>query len=368
MEAIRFEAYKCLIKIKDILSNAKLLIQFRADFSSDEVAELNSLAELGVCVETYYEDTKDYQFARDINQIDRTTIFNLCNKYTLSQQTAKSILNCNKALLNIVTDAGYFNGYDEKTLLQISGNVLFCKNEILEDWREYKESMGNYSDPEKRKSDVETVQEVFQDIMNIRGYLYRICRDVRAGGPIIPEFLYLVGAYVDFYNFWDDKYSMLNHVDWKMLYSPIKETLEAISSFLPDKDWGDIHCDIFERANRVGIESSIKKESIKSLDEENYKQQTIENFKKQLKKSSAYSSAIRTGKMKHDFIWCSTKIGLKRWLIDNKLLPKKKSHLGNSYWPIDKEQGNLDWECIDLVFTWDKKGKKFSYKDVRDAM
>lgn len=368
MESNKFEAYKCLRKIKAILSNAKLLIQSKADFSSEDVAELNSLGELSVCAGAYYEESKDYQFARDLNQIDRTPIFDLCNKYTLSQQTSKSILDCERELLDIINNAGYYYEYNESTLSQISGNILFCKNEIQEDWREYIESMGDYSDPEKRKFDISLVNEMYQNIVGIRGYLYRICREIRSGDPVIPEFKNLVGAYVDFYNFWNDKYSMLNHVDWKMLYEPIKETIESISSFLPDINRGDIQCDIFERANRVGIKSSIKKESIKSLDEENYKQQTIENFKKQLKKSSAYSSAIRTGKMKHDFIWCSTKIGLKRWLIDNKLLPKKKSHLGNSYWPIDKEQGNLDWECIDLVFTWDKKGKKFSYKDVRDAM
>lgn len=122
-----------------------------------------------------------------------------------------------------------------------------------------------------------------------------------------------------------------------------------------------------EEAALLGIPLRQKQELIKSSDKENYKQQTIENFKKQLKTSPVYNSVISIGKMNRDFIWCSTKIELKRWLVDNKLLPQKKSHLGHPYWPADKEQGNLDWECIDQVFTWERKGRKFSYKEIRDA-
>lgn len=371
----RLEAYSCLGQIKDIVHDAGLFVEDRCDLPAIMIRELNSLGELGRKVRDYYNAYKDYAFARDASTINRSILLQLSGWYSLPEDTNRSIVDCERELLDIITDAGYYNEYNELTLSRISGNILFCKNEIQEDWREYTESMGNYSDPEKRKFDVSLVREMFQNIIGIRGYLYRICREIRSGDPVIPEFKNLVRAYVDFYNFWNDKYSMLNHVNWEMLYGPIKETIETISSFLPDKNWGDIQCDIFERAKEVKVEevkvrheSSSKKESIKNLDKESYRQQTIENFKKQLKKSSAYSSAISAGKMKHDFIWCSTKIGLKRWLIDNELLPQKKSHLGNSYWPADKEQGNLDWECIDLVFTWDKKGKKFSYKDVRDAM
>lgn len=334
MESNKFEAYKCLRKIKAILSNAKLLIQSEADFSSEDVAELNSLGELSVCAGAYYEESKDYQFARDLNQIDRTPIFDLCNKYTLSQQTSKSILDCERELLDIINNAGYYYEYNESTLSQISGNILFCKNEIQEDWRKYIESMGDYSDPEKRKFDISLVNEMYQNIVGIRGYLYRICREIRSGDPVIPEFENLVGAYVDFYNFWDDKYSMLNHVDWKILYTPIKETIEAISSFLPDKDWGDIQCDIFERAK------AVKAEEVSVQQKSNPISLKVEQFKNNLIQTPEYRAAYNRGLIVEPFAWTGKKVDLARWL--SPLVPQLPS-------------GGCDWSHVDNIFTINDK-------------
>ena len=334
MESNKFEAYKCLRKIKAILSNAKLLIQSKADFSSEDVAELNSLGELSVCAGAYYEESKDYQFARDLNQIDRTPIFDLCNKYNLSQQTSKSILDCERELLDIINNAGYYYEYNESTLSQISGNILFCKNEIQEDWREYIESMGDYSDPEKRKFDISLVNEMYQNIVGIRGYLYRICREIRSGDPVIPEFKNLVGAYVDFYNFWNDKYSMLNHVDWKMLYGPIKETIESISSFLPDINRGDIQCDIFERAK------AVKAEEVSVQQKSNPISLKVEQFKNNLIQTPEYRAAINRGLIAEPFAWTGKKVDLARWL--SPLVPLLPS-------------GGCDWSHVDNILTLNDK-------------
>lgn len=226
------------------------------------------------------------------------------------------------------------NCFNITELSRLSGNVLLCKDEILQDWDESSRSVIEpYSDKKKHVFDITLLQKTYQDIVNSRGYLYEICKEIRSGGPVIPEFLYLVGAYVDFYNFWDDKYSMLNHVDWKMLYSPIKETLEAISSFLPDKDWGDIHCDIFERAKAaeaVGVQQKSNPEiSLK-----------VEHFKNNLIQAPEYRVAINRGLITEPFIWNGESLeALATWLTENHFIRK-----GAKGWC---------WSMADNVFTFD---------------
>ena len=178
---------------------------------------------------------------------------------------------------------------------------------------------------------------MFQNIIGIRGYLYRICREIRSGDPVIPEFENLVGAYVDFYNFWDDKYSMLNHVDWKLLYKPIKETIEAISAFLPDKDWGDIQCNIFERAK------AVKVEEIGTMPESNSRRSaTVERFKNALTHSSEYNNAINTGLIIEPFIWNGESLEtLAIWLTEHHFIRK-----GAKGWC---------WIMANNVFTFDDR-------------
>lgn len=352
----RLEAYSCLGQIKDIVHDAGLFVEDRCDLPAIMIRELNSLGELGRKVRDYYNAYKDYAFARDASTINRSILLQLSGWYSLPEDTNRSIVDCERKLLDIITDAGYYNEYNELTLSRISGNILFCKNEIQEDWREYNESMGNYSDPEKRKFDVSLVREMFQNIIGIRGYLYRICREIRSGDPVIPEFKNLVGAYVDFYNFWDDKYSMLNHVDWKLLYKPIKETIEAISSFLPDKDWGDIQCNIFERAKAVKVEEvKVRHESSSIETEDNPKpcalKDNVKEFAERLMQLDAYEKAVNDGQITKPFIWTGTKVDLARWL--SLLVPQLPS-------------GSCDWSHVDNIFTIN--GKNITSKSLAKAL
>ena len=350
----RSEAYGCLGQIKEIVHDAGFFVEDRCDLSAIMIRELNSLGELGRKVRDYYNAYKDYAFARDASAINRAILLQLSGWYSLPEDTNRSIVDCERELLDIITDAGYYNEYNELTLSRISGNILFCKNEIQEDWREYTESMGNYSDPEKRKFDISLVREMYQNIIGIRGYLYRICREIRSGDPVIPEFKNLVRAYVDFYNFWDDKYSMLNHVDWKLLYKPIKETIETISSFLPDKNWGDIQCDIFERAKEI----KVRHESSSIETEDNPKpcalKDNVKKFAERLMQLDAYEKAVNDGKIKEPFIWTGTKVDLARWL--SPLISQKDyGELKVNNW---QDAGNL----------FEINGKKVSADELRSAL
>lgn len=145
---MKSEAYKALVEIKQILSEADLFVKNGYKLPPGMILQLNKLGELGRSIKAYTMTTNDRTIIEEVGKIPRFELHSIFSWYDIPQETRISLQSCIRTLYDVARISNkdkekeeepprYSKDEEEKATRQFNNLVkggYFPSETLLDDW------------------------------------------------------------------------------------------------------------------------------------------------------------------------------------------------------------------------------------------